>query len=874
MAWICLSCVAQIQEPEASTTGDAVREQEAPLLGEASASAEVDSIRQAWQLAGVKAAIREGFLGIAWTLSERLMETPLEEAARIKLFNYRLQISLSSGQFDRSLQIEEDAREANIRLDPLLTAYLAFFKGEIGVAERELQESLQEPSTISSASSWEALLEGLIANARGRQGEANEAFVRAIRETEETLLPYHFETVRLREALRAGPVSEESISALRESVRSMRGERGGFEAARLLAISLVRNGRESAAIDVINTHLTLPGLREFGLRPTFLLLIGMIAGPETQRGQLALRQLIMEAEERETLSLALTLLVQALGNGYSEEAFLEDLATWLDPATSHPLEDRLLAYRAYLLMNREAYEEAERVVNRILEDFPTSTFINDGLRMVAFASWSQNPPRYRTAADFLTRLRDRLPEGSEKLEVGMLIADCYYLNGDFTSASDAYGAVFDKVSSEHAGTILFQRVLSEIRGGRSDAAVALLDAARFDERIDPAMLWRAEWNLIDSWRREGAIDRAFSRIEGLRRANEEDLDLPGELELRMLWLGARLSLEAGAYNASRDKAVRLRERLNDNPFSLLDPLLLEAVESHLLLLIGQADFFLNEPERARTVFRELRERFPQSGPAILSYLFESRQESEEDNLVSAQQSLIGLVDRFPESEFAPIALWEAALNAEKRGLNVHLREAISILERLVSEYPEHGLVYFSRLKQGDLARRLNDFPTALILYERLLTVYPGHPQRYRAEMSRADCLSALGTEDPSRYDAAIVIYERTCLLPAAPPPVRIEAGFKWAQTLIRVGDGEGAEAVFWLLYERFLRDSDLSRSILLEEGGRYWMARSLFELARLQEVKKETASAISILRRIVAMKLPGRNNAASRIQYLEENAAS
>jgi tetratricopeptide (TPR) repeat protein len=288
-----------------------------------------------------------------------------------------------------------------------------------------------------------------------------------------------------------------------------------------------------------------------------------------------------------------------------------------------------------------------------------------------------------------------------------------------------------------------------------------------------------------------------------------------------------------------------------------------------LLLIGESLVAQTARDAALQLFGRLRERFPQSGPAILSYLVESRSESDADNLVSAQQSLISLVDRFPHSEYAPIALWEAALNAEQRGLVIHLQEAISILERLVTDYSAHPLVYFARLKQGDLARRLNDFPTALLIYENLLTQYPDHPQRYRAEISRADCLMALGADSPARVDAATVAYERIALLSNAPGAMKMEAGFKWGHALEQQGDSAGAEAVLWLMYERFVLDPDRISQLLAEGTGRYWTARSLLELAARQVDKGEIVLAEQFYRHIAALGLPGVALANSRLEALQ-----
>jgi tetratricopeptide (TPR) repeat protein len=348
------------------------------------------------------------------------------------------------------------------------------------------------------------------------------------------------------------------------------------------------------------------------------------------------------------------------------------------------------------------------------------------------------------------------------------------------------------------------------------------------------------------------------------------VDLISEsLEVRFRWLAARLTLESGPAEEAIEMVMALMEDMESGVYGSLEAEELASIESHLILIKGEAEITSGSKSEGLETFAVLREKFPRSGPAILSYLVESRSESDADNLVNAQQSLIALVDRFPTSEYAPIALWEAALNAEQRGLNPHLQEAIAILERLVTEYPNHELVYFARLKQGDLARRLNDFPTALLLFERLLTQYPNHPERYRAELSRADCLMALGSEDPARFDQAAVVYERNCLLNVAPLPVRMEAGFKWAHSLRQQGDIEGSEAVFWLLYERFVVDPDLNQSIVHGEAGRYWVARVLLELGELQSQKGAVSTAKQIYEILLEMKLPGTALARSRIEALE-----
>jgi tetratricopeptide (TPR) repeat protein len=826
-----------------------------------------EAIRREWEFKGVEAAIQNGFFGVARTLVDRLLEEEPEDGKRESLLNDRLHIALVNGDLALAASTQARLEAEGLRVRPLLAAYVAFFSGNES-GSRIILESIPIDSLSRASRSWHHLLEALILAREDLTEPANDAFLLAERTAPSALLRDHFEIVRIRERLSGGSISEEEISALRESVRSMRGERGGFEAARLLAVALNRSGDTIGAIEVLNTHLALPGLRELGFRSDFLLLLGMIAGADTTRGQLALRQLISEAEGGETMAVALTLLAQALGQGYPQDAFLTDLDSWLEGAVVHPMADRILAYKAHLHLMRASYERAEETATELVERFPNSEFVTVALRLLAFSSWNLSPPRYRTAADYLNQLRDRLTDDKAILETGILIADCYFLNEDYTSASDAYGAVLSEAPPKVAGKIFFQRILSELGAGRPDVAATQIDEVHVDPRINPVVVWRAEWNLLDSFRRNERIDDALARVETRIASGREGSSIPPELVLRMEWISARLTLEAGQPSAAAEKARTLLEGLYDSPYDYLPEALLKAVESHLLLLQGEANLLLDEKEAGLESFRRLRSEFPQSGPAILSYLVESRQETREDNLVNAQQSLIDLVDRFPQSEYAPIALWEAALNAEQRGLNVHLQESITILERLVTEYPDHGLVYFARLKQGDLARRLNDFPTALLLYERLISQYPDHPERYRAELSRADCLMALGSENPSRYDAAAVIYERYCLLPTAPLPIRMEAGFKWAHSLRQQGDDSGSEGVLWILYDRFILDPDLNQPILTDAAGRYWMSRVLLELGALQADDGKIAAAVRIYETIIRLDLPGIATATSRIENL------
>jgi tetratricopeptide (TPR) repeat protein len=863
-ALACLLMVPVQGQDPASALEDSTLYPETPTLDES-----VSLIRLNWELEGVESAIQSGFLSIAESLADKLLQEDLTTDVTQSVLNKRLQIALAMGKLEKARSAYLRLQSENLGVQPLLEAMFFYFSGQWDAFRSSIAQ-INRQDLSRADRSWLILLQALQLTREGAIEAANQAFLRAERSAPTRLIADHFEIIRLREDLKTGIFDQETISALREAVRSMKGERGGFEAARLLAVALNRSGEPNLAIEVLSTHLALPGLREFGFRSDFLLLLGSIAGADSTRGRLALRQLVSEASaEPKDLAIAFTLLAQSYNGPDDREAFLADLAQWLAMSPAHPLTDRMLAFQAFLLIEKGAFSEAETSALQLVNGYPNSGLVPTALRLLAYISWNQKPPRYRTAADYLNQLRLKLPPGPELLKTGILIADCFFLNEDYSNASDAYGAALNDASADLAPDIFFQRVLSEIGANRVDAAAKLIDGALADSRLDLAVVWKAEWNLLDFLRRNTRVPEAFARIESILARSEDDAgNVPPSLFLRLKWIAARLTLEANQPLLAEQRARQLLDEIDSGRYESLSPDLLRDVEANLLLLTGEARYGRAEKASALQVFSVLRERYPQSGPTILSYLVESRAESNQDNLVSAQQSLINLVDRFPDSEYAPIALWEAALNAAQRGLAIHLQEAITILERLVTEYPDHELVYYARVKQGDLARRLNDFPTALLLYERVLSQYPGHPERYRAELSRADCLMALGSEDPSRYDAATVIYERACLLSEAPAAIRMESGYKWAHALREQGDPAGSEGVLWLLYERFILDPNRSQPVLTEQAGRYWMARVLLELGEIQEEKGETAAAIRIFDTLLHLDLPGTALAMAKLELL------
>jgi hypothetical protein len=229
---------AQAEPPAASVL--------VPETGNAEALAE--SLRLKWEMEGIDAAIRSGFLAVAETLTGRLLErSDLSPGIRESVLNARLHIALVQGDTSLARATVNTLEGLGLEANPLTRAFLEYFDGEYAAAEAMLDSLALEDLSVEDEA-WSLLLRGLILNRRGETEAAFETIQASEERVPDPLLKEQFEIIRYREELALGSSDETTISALRESVRSMAGERGGFEAARLLAVALYNSGDPAAAI--------------------------------------------------------------------------------------------------------------------------------------------------------------------------------------------------------------------------------------------------------------------------------------------------------------------------------------------------------------------------------------------------------------------------------------------------------------------------------------------------------------------------------------------------------------------------------------------------------------------------------------------------
>jgi tetratricopeptide (TPR) repeat protein len=312
----------------------------------------------------------------------------------------------------------------------------------------------------------------------------------------------------------------------------------------------------------------------------------------------------------------------------------------------------------------------------------------------------------------------------------------------------------------------------------------------------------------------------------------------------MSWLQARLSFDTKKF----PETLRLVDLLLAQTGSLSKGLGADLASTGLLLR-AEAQFELERDSAAEDTLQKLRADFPKSESAVYSYIVEANRFAQQDRVVDAQRLLTKLADDFPDDvEYAPYALYQAALQAERLGTDNNLKEAYRLLESLVTnrKYGGSNLIFPARMREGDILRELNQFPQAQQLYESLVNnpgSSPNDDDVILAQLALAECHEAQAADNPSHSDSAARIFEDILERVDATPDERVEAGYNLGKVLSR-NDRDKAQVVWWNdVVDAFLVRPDRPKG--LGATGRWWIARTLLDVGlqyekegRLDEAKR------------------------------------
>jgi hypothetical protein len=753
-----------------------------------------------------------------------------------------------AGPRNAAYQLRAGLVAANARRIPQAKAALAAGKAEdLPAADR----------------GWWYFLQAQVADLDGDTAAANNLYEQAEKIAVSDLQKARFTLGQEQTRLRDGRPGEAQLAALLGNMERFQGTRTGYTYVRTYAAALHKLGRAAEAQALLQRQLAVVPVSEREAADQLALMLGLIAGEQSVAGRQAFKQLLRAGQKPETQLLALQLLARGAKTTAERDQLRRDLGELIGAPVQHAIIEELLLVRAEMALADKAYAPAEEDARALLERYPGSPQKAAALGVRLVVAWDLK--RYRSAADVIAQLRALLAPGRERNELGVLLAEAFFRAGDFKNAADAYGAAIADLHEPPAvvpaGILIFQRVLSDIRADQLESAAKQLDESAANPAFDALNRWQAEWNLLQAMQVSGQAPAAYARVNRLLAGGAQGV--PEELRIRLIWLRAKLSFDNGQPDLTQQQADELLRALASA--GQLDEALRTNVTSMAQLLKAQALLKLNQDKEGFALLEKLRADFRATSAAQYSYLVQAGHLSQTGDLAAAQKVLLSFVENkeYRQSEYAPLALYEAALNLERQGLDRHLEEANKRLEQLVEDYPRDELVFYARLKQGDLLRKLTYFPQARQVYEDLINNQGQHPDILLAQIALADTLFALGTNSAANTESAAALFERLRDLPSAPADLRVEAGFKWGTALAKRGQAGKAQTVFWSVVDAFLLDAN--QAAKLGAKGRWWVAKALLELGQIHEDAGRLDEAQRAYQLIVDHELSGMAQAQAKL---------
>jgi len=171
----------------------------------------------------------------------------------------------------------------------------------------------------------------------------------------------------------------------------------------------------------------------------------------------------------------------------------------------------------------------------------------------------------------------------------------------------------------------------------------------------------------------------------------------------MKWMQARLAFETGDARGALDLATKDLPALSQG----LEPGLKNEIESTAALLKARASFALNDEAGAKVTLEKPTRRFPEERRGGFSYIVQANYYAEQKE-PSKPATFHSAGRRVSKARLSALCAFSS--RASGRTAWADLEEANQRIEDLLTKYPKSSLFFPARLKQGDLLRRLNQFP--------------------------------------------------------------------------------------------------------------------------------------------------------------------
>ncbi|MBR4597273.1 MAG: tetratricopeptide repeat protein [Opitutales bacterium] len=813
-------------------------------------------------------ALEIGMPVLSASLAEGVVSNPEASEEEVDAARFILADSLiAQGAFESAQKILSLAKN---QYAPETLVRRAIVLSQLGDAygAREIISKLSPDALPENLRAWFFVARGRILFDEGNFGSASDDFAAAKNFAKSDAIKREADSLinlcRMSEELGAKSM-EAFASELSLKSSLFMGTNAGVQFAKQYAVLLNRLGRRQDALSAIENALNIALMPDID-RDELTLLAASIE-PSQERKRAMVENLLKTTKSPAVTEQAIFLLRASFGD--DSDAYAEMLNR-ARASASQLIMDRILLELAYICIRKNDFAGVAKYAETLLKDYPASAFkVNacGALAWAAFSSGENKKPEYRQAARYLMEMAglEKNPKMSDFIR--FIAADCYFLEGDFDTSGAMYKLLIDSNLSERWKGGAFARAAeSFLNLGDLQSAVALADSSYSRLALNPDDVWKTEWSIASLYTKRGEISAARKRLEKLLKTAVNQ-DANQDLRAKMLWLEARLAESDADYVRSLELSENILAQLKSGALKPSAEAAKMAASNAMLIRarsLAALERFDGE-DGAFDAYEKLRAEYPASDAAQISYLYEARNFALRGAYAQAQQHCKTLADTFPNGKYAPDALYDAASYSRKLGLESDYKEALILLSRLAEKYPQSPKIFFAKIAQAEILRLMGDFANAAAMYKNIIAEYESHPQIKIAYMGLGDCLLA----QPASGSDAAMMFERIYSMPDVKGAAKAEAAFKWGFALERLGRYREAAEVWWISANEILSPKARQKGET-DAKERYWVARTLLELAKTFETMGENSSAVAAYELLARHNLPGGRNAKLKLLNLKK----
>ena len=651
------------------------------LLAPALSANEAD--KSAWEAEVAREALREGLFTIAEPLLIKALSNTQLAAEKDALLLDLADLSIARGKNQEAEKYLEQIKTKRGGFWNLRKALLSWRAGNKEAFHQHLKD-IEVQQLSQEDLPWFYFLQFVKAYHFGSTISAEQYLQKAYEHAEGTRQFTQLELLTLREKFLARQEDKTLEVRLQRELESAEKGREYAEFLAYLATVKFRLGKKAEALKLLLDYRE----KEEENTPAELLILEGFITEDALKSQNLWARVLDKSKENKGRFLALSLMANQLGEDDDKAllaTFKEKLDAWLKQDWEDPFRRRLLLLHTYLQIKENKLDEARGHLNELVKVLPKGELLNSVLRARAYLSWREK--HYRLAADDLSKLRAESQDPKEVVRLGQLMGSCYYLNGDYMTAGDLYASLSKRLGKEESSQrarLLYQALVSYLKAHDTDRALSVLkgnEGLRNEE-----FFWRARYVLVEYLARAGKLEVALKQLH-------EDGEPPLEFRNLFYWLHARLEFAKGHYEKALSTAKGL---LKQEAMGKLET----NMAAELLLLYARSLLYVGKTSESFALMKDLRERYKGSDAAIFSHLEEAHYTASQFKLGDGVEQLRRLGDLYPDSPYAPVALYEAAILASRQGLETGNREAITILNALIEKYPRPPVGFFSQVAAG------------------------------------------------------------------------------------------------------------------------------------------------------------------------------